>query len=200
MPKDYSSIEIRHYKDHCVHGHEFTPENSRIDSRGSRLCKICTLRRSRNNTARRPLYMVWASMKSRCQRKNNLDYHYYGGRGIKVCERWQKYENFAEDMSPRPSPKHTLDRIDNDGNYEPGNCRWATPKEQHRNTRRNIFFVVDGVKTSATELCERHGINQWTLYSRIKRGFPQDKLFLPPRKRTYSTQALNNKFNKEAEG
>jgi len=76
-------------------------------------------------------------MRNRCYQPTCNDFHLYGGRGIKVCARWRTYENFLADMGSRP-PGMTLDRIDVNGNYEPGNCRWATPVEQQRNRRTNI--------------------------------------------------------------
>jgi hypothetical protein len=81
-----------------------------------------------------PLYHTWRTMKRRCENPNDKD---YGGRGIKVCERWRNsYDAFVADMGPKPTPKHSIDRINNDGNYEPSNCRWATMKEQLANRRR----------------------------------------------------------------
>jgi len=81
-----------------------------------------------------PEYRIWCGMKDRCGNPQYPKYHRYGGRGIRVCDRWQNsFENFYVDMGQRPSVKFSIDRINNDGNYEPGNCRWATAKEQARN-------------------------------------------------------------------
>lgn len=90
------------------------------------------------DTIKHPLYYTWRSMRSRCNWTNSPRYKDYGGRGIQVCDRWQGLEgfmNFVEDMGDKPSSKHSVDRIDNDGNYEPSNCRWATREEQQMNKR-----------------------------------------------------------------
>lgn len=82
-----------------------------------------------------PEYRSWRSMRARCEQPKHIGFHLYGGRGIRICERWTSFENFLADMGPKPGPNFSLDRIDVDGNYEPSNCRWATPVEQSNNRR-----------------------------------------------------------------
>jgi hypothetical protein len=94
--------------------------------------------RIRHGMSKRPEYSAWKTMRVRCSPKaTGHDLHNYFLRGIRVCERWQRFESFIEDMGFRPSVNHSVDRIDNDGNYEPGNCRWATTSEQQTNKRRS---------------------------------------------------------------
>ena len=83
-----------------------------------------------------PEYVSWVGMKTRCYNPNYREYHLYGGRGVQVCRRWRdSFENFLRDMGPKPTPQHSIDRKDNDKNYEPSNCHWATPLEQTHNRR-----------------------------------------------------------------
>lgn len=89
---------------------------------------------------------IWRGITSRCKNRNNKDYHLYGGRGITVCDRWCDFENFLADMGKRPSKLFSIDRINNDGNYEPSNCRWATAKEQKANSRHHLCFIKSSNK------------------------------------------------------
>lgn len=116
-------------------------------------------------------YASWDAMVMRCVNPKNIGYAHYGGRGVLVCERWRKFENFLEDMGERPSKEHQLEREDNDGNYEPGNCRWATRKEQARNRRSNLRLTLNGVTRTAVEWSEELGVSLNTIAKRKSRGW-----------------------------
>lgn len=117
-----------------------------------------------------PTYKSWQGMWQRCTNRAKAGYVDYGARGISVCERWKDFEQFLVDMGDR-QPGLSLDRIDNDGNYEPANCRWATPTEQSNNTRRVTRLTVQGVTKTLHEWARDSGINPRTLQKRLNSGW-----------------------------
>jgi hypothetical protein len=121
-------------------------------------------------------YMIWASMKQRCYNKKSTNYPRYGGRGISVCKEWMdSFDNFIKDVGPRPSMDHSLDRINNNGNYEPSNCRWATRFQQARNTGVTINITFDGETKSLPEWAKIFGLTHSTLLTRLVR-MPEPKI------------------------
>jgi hypothetical protein len=122
-----------------------------------------------------PLFRVWAWMIDRCRNPNNSAWKHYGARGIKVCERWQKFENFAEDMEPTYQKGLSIERRNNDRGYSPGNCCWATRTEQIRNRRVTLRAGNQFLKDAATKA----GVKYHTVYARRQRGWPQSRWFEP---------------------
>lgn len=117
---------------------------------------------------RRREYGIWNGMNQRCTNPNIDRFSCYGGRGIHVCEEWRtSFERFFADLGPSPSRTHSLERIDNDGHYEPGNVRWATKTEQSRNTRRNVPLTLNGETLLLTEWAKRLGTGHKTLSGRL---------------------------------
>ena len=119
-------------------------------------------------------YDTWVAMRQRCQNPNNSQYHHYGGRGISICARWSFFENFLADMGPRPA-KLSLDRIDNNGNYTPENCRWADGKTQILNSRHANMITHNGQTLCLKDWAAILGINHQTLRNRFKRGWTKDE-------------------------
>lgn len=127
-----------------------------------------------------PEYRTWHHMNERCSNPNNRTYKNYGGRGIFVCEQWRNsFTTFYKDMGPRPSSKHSIDRINNNGNYEPGNCRWATIKEQNGNTRYNHVITFNNQTMIVTDWAKQLGIGCAALISRINRNGVEIALSAP---------------------
>lgn len=119
-----------------------------------------------------PEYSIWQGIKERCANPNSPAFENYGGRGISMCERWlNSYENFIADMGRRPTPKHTIERKDNERGYSQENCCWATRFEQARNTRRNHRLEIDGVTQTIADWASTAGIPASRLYARIKSGW-----------------------------
>lgn len=122
-------------------------------------------------------YRTWKEMKRRCYNKNNPDYHNYGGRGIVICDKWREsFTAFYADMGPKPFPEATIDRIDNDGNYEPSNCRWASPMEQGANMRKNRWITYNGETLHVRAWARKLGIPHCTILQRLNRGWTADQI------------------------
>ena len=119
--------------------------------------------------ARSPEQQIWYGMISRCHNEGNKAYDGYGGRGITVCDRWREdFLNFYDDMGRRPSPKHTIERVDNDKGYSPENCIWATRDIQNRNHRRNRWLEFNGKRMILMDWAREIGITQQALQARLK--------------------------------
>lgn len=125
-------------------------------------------------------YRIWSHMLGRCNNPTDDGYGDYGGRGIKVCERWHIFENFLEDIKNEYDHSLTIDRIDNNGNYEPSNVRWATQKQQQRNKRSNVLVTVDGETSPMAHFAERYGIRNYHLYHRLKLGWSLERALKTP--------------------
>lgn len=127
-----------------------------------------------------PGFKSWEAMLSRCRTKNHVSYPRYGGRGIKVCARWCSFPNFYLDMGPRPTAGHSLDRIDPNGNYEPGNCRWATRSEQQSNKRNTVYVTVDGKPAKLVEIAKGSTLPITTIANRLRKGWALDAALAIP--------------------
>ncbi len=128
-----------------------------------------------------PEYQAWGKLRHRCNNPNARNYYLYGGRGIRVCDRWASFENFLADMGPRPSAEHSIDRLDVNGNYEPSNCAWRDRTQQARNKRNSLFITHNGETLHVREWAERTGIHTDTLRGRIlKLKWSTDRAFSTP--------------------
>lgn len=129
-----------------------------------------------------PEYVIWEKMISRCSSPNATDYARYGGRGISVCDRWRDFDQFLSDVGPRPTPSHSLDRKDNDGNYEPGNVTWATKIEQQNNKRNTHWVEYRGQRMSIADAVRAAGslVTRENAACRIKTGWSVAKAVETP--------------------
>lgn len=127
-------------------------------------------------------YKSWIEMKSRCLNPRNTGFKDYGGRGITICAEWETFECFWQDMGDTWQEGLSIDRIETNGNYEPSNCKWSTPKEQGNNRRTNVMVTLpDGRRMTVTQAADEHGVDRRAVYSRIRYGWPQSEWFKPVR-------------------
>lgn len=127
-------------------------------------------------------WQSWKSMRERCNSKNHVKYNDYGGRGITICKEWQdSFDTFLEDMGEKPDKSYSIDRIDNNGNYEPSNCKWSTRKEQQNNRRNCWYITLNGETLTITQWSERMDIHHQVIRNRIKhlKWSEYDAVFTP---------------------
>lgn len=126
-------------------------------------------------------YRSWAEMKSRCLNPKSRRFSYYGGRGITVCERWLDFQNFIDDMGNKPTPEHSIERIDVNGNYEPSNCKWVTFTEQQNNKRNTTMIEYNGKTQSIKDWCRELELNYRTIKDRLINGWTVKEMFETPK-------------------
>lgn len=153
--------------------------------RNTRSCGCLQIERSSESSrthglSKSPEHGVWSTMLRRCDNPSQDSYKLYGDRGIDVCERWHSFENFYADMGQRPSPLHSLERIDNQKGYFPKNCRWATPAEQSRNKRNNLWLTFRGKTMILKDWASALGIKRTTLAKRLKKGWGIERALTSP--------------------
>lgn len=178
----YTENRISYWNCKCDCGNIKILRGGNLKSGRVKSCGCLSVRRSRErrkysdtNTRSSPEYRAWAAMKNRCSNEKIKNYPRYGGRGISVSPKWDDFNDFLRDIGLRPSPKHSLDRINNNGNYEPGNCRWATWKEQQRNRSSNRKIVYNNQIITLTELAEIAGIRKDSMAYRLNAGWDLEK-------------------------
>lgn len=168
----------------CDCGEERTVHSQSLRNGSTQSCG-CLNKDSRpvkHGASGEPVYKAWHGMIQRCTNKGHHKWHRYGGRGITVCERWLKFENFIEDMGTRPVGM-SVDREDNNGNYEPGNCRWATPLQQGSNRSTNVYVLIDDELLTLSSAARRFGIHKSTVMNRIRSGWEPLKAVTTPVKK-----------------
>ena len=139
-----------------------------------------------------PEHKAWINMKSRCFNPNHPRYSDWGGRGITVCDRWKNsFENFLADMGSRPTAKHSLDRIDNNADYSPENCKWSTKAEQSNNTRYNRLITIGCVTLNIVQWAKKMNISEQLIYGRLKLGWSEYKAVMTPVKPYKSAKKLS---------
>lgn len=158
----------------CDCGTEREVQVSSLTSERSKSCgcwsaELTAARQTTHGGSSSLEFGVWNAMWQRCTNPKNKRFDHYGGRGIRVCKRWEHFDLFLKDMGQRPSPRHSIDRIDNDKGYNPRNCRWATPTEQNRNTSRNTVITYAGQTLTLAEWAEETGLSYTALYTRLHR-------------------------------
>lgn len=180
----------------CLCGNERIIKLGKVFSRDRNRCS-CRLAGTHRHVAKKENhglrktseYDAWAGMKKRCLCKTSKAYELYGARGIKVCEEWvRSFSAFIRDMGLKPTQKHSLDRIDNDGDYCPENCRWALPDEQSRNRSSSVFLTVGDKRLHIYEWSKLSGVSPYTIRTRIRNGWAPERAIFTPKQSTRTSK------------
>ena len=166
----------------CICGNETKALTGDLKSGKTKSCGCLNIEnRLKHGMSETSEYKIWTMMKKRCYSNNATGSKNYRDRGITVCDRWlESFENFYSDMGTRPSSRHSIDRIDNNGNYTPENCRWATRTEQNNNTRKNIRMTLNGETKTMAEWGKALGIRKDTIHYRKKSGWSDERALTTP--------------------
>jgi hypothetical protein len=160
----------------CDCGNEIDLTSNRLlHVKGTKSCgclrkEVSAKRATKHGLSNTRIYKIWSGIKDRCLNLNDTAYKHYGGRGIKICNRWLDFQNFYDDMIETYSDDLTIDRIDFNGDYEPSNCRWATQGEQVNNTRRCKFITYKGETDTVKRICEKYNVKYDRVVRKIKSG------------------------------
>lgn len=186
----------------CDCGAERLVRRNHLKSGASQSCGcyaslVTAARSTRHGCARRGArtneYKIWVGIRRRCLDASDALFPYYGGRGIAMCERWRdSFEAFLSDVGRRPSRAHSIDRIDNNGPYEPGNVRWATRTQQGRNRRNNLRATIDGETRLVIEWCEALGLNYKRVHNRMAHGWSAEDAITRPARRVNGGRNVSN--------
>lgn len=197
----YSHFKVRHYWNCvCICGREIkvranSLRTGHVKSCGCTKSEILVKEKTTHGWCYTPEYQIWGHMISRCKATKGRDYKAYTSKGIKVCERWRLFENFIADMGKRPTNKHSIDRINSNGDYEPSNCRWATQQEQIINRSCTLYIIHNGNNIPFSVFCKEHNLvyNRSVLW--LKAGFSSNEIIAKHKAIKYQPYS-NSKLSK----
>lgn len=194
---------LRHVHCICECGNHTTVAIDRLYTGHTKSCgcaqRDAVIERNKNSRhevhgmARTSIYQTWANMVQRCENPKHPQFSMYGGRGITICDEWHAFPAFYRDMGDPPTARHSLDRIDNSAGYEPGNCRWATSRQQSRNIRTNHNLTHDGQTRCLAEWGEILGINPGTIRSRLRAGWSVAEALTTPVNRSANISRMKRR-------
>lgn len=179
------------YRCLCDCGNEIIANSNALKSGNTKSCG-CLKKARKHGMSKTRIYSIWTQMFERCYRNSSPNYKNYGGRGIGVCHQWQEFNAFYADMKNGYSDDLSIDRIDNNGNYEPGNCRWVTPEVQSFNRRNTLHITIGGVTKTSREWATISPVTEKTIRMRLWWGrSPEDAVFTPLKNNKRTTKIKN---------